>query len=113
MLDEADAKINLLDARLSALDKALAEAPPPTVPPPAANTVDFYLPPEPPRPSIPPVPATTPAPAEESSVREPLSADRRKLILTMADQGYSVTDIAKATGTGKGEIMLLLQLNKK
>jgi hypothetical protein len=39
--------------------------------------------------------------------------DRRKLILTMAEQGYSVTEIAKATGAGKGEIMLLLQLHRK
>lgn len=39
--------------------------------------------------------------------------DKRKLILAMSDQGYNVTEIAKATGIGKGEIMLLLQLNKK
>ncbi len=39
--------------------------------------------------------------------------DRRKLILTMAEQGYNVTEIARATGVGKGEIMLLLQLHRK
>jgi len=39
--------------------------------------------------------------------------DKRRLILAMANQGYNVTEIAKATGLGKGEVMLLLQLNKK
>ena len=39
--------------------------------------------------------------------------DKRRLILAMSEQGYNVTEIAKATGMGKGEIMLLLQLNKK
>lgn len=39
--------------------------------------------------------------------------DKRRLILAMAEQGYSITEIAKATGKGKGEIMLILQLHKK
>lgn len=39
--------------------------------------------------------------------------DRRQLILAMDSQGYNATEIAKATGIGKGEIMLLLQLNKR
>lgn len=110
LLDEADAKIAMLDERLQAVDQAPA-APSPS-PPPAvtAPTVDIYLAPEPPRMPAPPVAA---APAEEPGGPGPLSADRRKLILAMADKGYSVTEIAKATGTGKGEIMLLLQLNKK
>lgn len=34
-------------------------------------------------------------------------------ILAMAEQGYNSTEIAKTTGISKGEIMLLLQLNKK
>lgn len=38
---------------------------------------------------------------------------KHSLILTMAEQGYSPVEIAKATGAGKGEILLLLQLNKK
>lgn len=114
LLDEADAKINLLDEKLQALDQAAVDSPSPVVPPPA-KVVDVYLPPEPPTPpaivaSAAAVPMSAP---EETQSREPLSTDRRKLILTMADQGYSVTEIAKATNTGKGEIMLLLQLNKK
>ena len=34
-------------------------------------------------------------------------------ILEMAEQGYSVTDIAQNMGVGKGEVMLLLKLRKK
>jgi len=39
--------------------------------------------------------------------------DRRNSIIAMADDGYDITEIAKTTGISKGEIMLLLQLNKK
>ncbi|MDD4601743.1 hypothetical protein SDC9_06243 [bioreactor metagenome] len=39
--------------------------------------------------------------------------DKRQLVLAMAEQGYNITEIAKATGKGKGEIMLFLQLNKR
>jgi len=44
---------------------------------------------------------------------EMINYDKKRLILAMAAQGYSVTEIAKAAGLGKGEIMLLLQLNKR
>lgn len=43
----------------------------------------------------------------------PEDEDRRKLVLAMAEQGYNITDISRATGKGKGEIMLLLQLHKR
>ncbi|BBB93155.1 MAG TPA: hypothetical protein PKA28_01030 [Methylomusa anaerophila] len=39
--------------------------------------------------------------------------DRQRLVLSMSAQGYNVTEIAKATGMAKGEIMLFLQLGKK
>jgi len=39
--------------------------------------------------------------------------NKRSSIIEMADLGYDITEIAKATGISKGEIMLLLQLNKK
>jgi len=39
--------------------------------------------------------------------------DKRSSIIEMADLGYDITEIAKATGISKGEIMLLLQLNKR
>ncbi|SDD45443.1 DUF6115 domain-containing protein [Sporomusa acidovorans] len=47
------------------------------------------------------------------SSQEPINMEKHQLILAMADQGYNVTEIAKAVGMGKGEVMLLLQLNKK
>jgi hypothetical protein len=113
LLDEAD-------ARIAELDRLLRASPPPApVPVPAAEpvaapaaarpaqAVDVRLTPE-----APPA-ATLAAAAEETAVREGTAAERRKLILAMAEQGYSVTEIAKSTGAGKGEIMLLLQLNKK
>lgn len=39
--------------------------------------------------------------------------DKRATILAMAEQGFSVTDIAQRMGVGKGEILLLLKLRKK
>lgn len=57
-------------------------------------------------------PANKLASAEDAE-RERINPEKHGLILAMADQGYNVTEIAKATGMGKGEIMLLLQLNKK
>lgn len=43
----------------------------------------------------------------------PIPQDKHKVIVAMAEQGFNVTEIAKAVGMGKGEIMLVLQLNKK
>lgn len=45
--------------------------------------------------------------------RDSISAEKRILVVTMAEQGYTITEIAKSTGMGKGEIMLLLHLHKK
>ena len=39
--------------------------------------------------------------------------EKRNLVAAMAEQGYSITEIAKALGIGKGEVILLLQLHKK
>ncbi|CQR71515.1 hypothetical protein SOV_18670 [Sporomusa ovata DSM 2662] len=52
--------------------------------------------------------------AEENkhTIKE-VNVEKYRHIIAMADQNYTVTEIAKATGMGKGEIMLLLQLNKK
>ncbi len=44
---------------------------------------------------------------------KPLVPDKRTMILDMAEQGWSVTDIAQKMGIGKGEVMLLLKLRKK
>ncbi|WP_425060885.1 hypothetical protein SCACP_16420 [Sporomusa carbonis] len=45
--------------------------------------------------------------------KKPIIGEKHRLIIAMAEQGYTVTEIAKATGMGRGEIMLLLQLNNK
>jgi DNA-directed RNA polymerase specialized sigma24 family protein len=43
----------------------------------------------------------------------PSPQDKRAVILDLAEQGFSVTDIAQKMGVGKGEVMLLLKLRKK
>ena len=58
-------------------------------------------------------PATEVTDADENQHTELINIEKYRHIIAMADQGYTVTEIAKATGMGKGEIMLLLQLNKK
>ena len=66
-----------------------------------------------------------PRPAPQTRAKEPklkkappaivdaAPPDKRTAILEMAEQGYSVTDIAQKMGVGKGEVMLLLKLRKK
>lgn len=66
-----------------------------------------------------------PRPAQQTRAKEPklkkeapaiidtAPPDKRTAILEMAEQGYSVTDIAQKMGVGKGEVMLLLKLRKK
>lgn len=50
---------------------------------------------------------------ENKPIIKEVNVEKYRHIIAMADQNYTVTEIAKATGMGKGEIMLLLQLNKK
>ena len=45
--------------------------------------------------------------------KETARHDKRNTIIEMADLGYDITEIAKATAISQGEIILLLQLNKK
>jgi hypothetical protein len=107
LLDEADARIAEFDRLLRAAPQGAAPMPAAAAEPgsaPPAQAVDVRLAPEGPAIAV---------SADEAAVRDGAAADRRKQILTMAEQGYSVTEIAKSTGAGKGEIMLLLQLNKK
>lgn len=126
LLEEADAKISQLDEKLKAVDAAaVTRASQPAEPisrdslnvsrhmP--ASSIDFRLPAELPEPAIAVAePELTmnqqPSPPETMEGPNP---DKRRLILNMAEEGYSVIEIAKTTGMGKGEIMLILQLNKK
>lgn len=50
--------------------------------------------------------------AETSIPRRP-TQDKRSMILELAEQGWSESDIAQKMGIGKGEVMLLLKLRKK
>ena len=50
---------------------------------------------------------------EPPAIVDAAPPDKRTAILEMAEQGYSVTDIAQKMGVGKGEVMLLLKLRKK
>ena len=50
---------------------------------------------------------------EAPAIVDAAPPDKRTAILEMAEQGYSVTDIAQKMGVGKGEVMLLLKLRKK
>lgn len=48
----------------------------------------------------------------EGMVKETAHNEKYRYVISMYEQGYNITEIAKVTGIGKGEIMLLLQLNK-
>jgi hypothetical protein len=117
LLEEADDKIATLDQKLRAADCVLAELEAPvTLTPLKSNVVDLRLEAEPPA-YVNTIVTSQPVPITESATpkdnKDNLSSDKRRHIMAMAGQGYSVTEIAKITGLGKGEIMLLLQLNRK
>jgi hypothetical protein len=118
LLEEADSKTAVLDRKLQAADYVLAEleAPIAAPPPVRSNVVDLRLPAEP-QMRMSAVAQSHSSPSKETTMvrdnKDSISSDKRRQIMSMAGQGYSVTEIAKTTGLGKGEIMLLLQLNRK
>ena len=68
---------------------------------------------KPPAQELPRVKAVKAAAKAVPAANPPPQQDKRTTILDMAEQGYSVTDIAQMMGVGKGEVMLLLKLRKK
>lgn len=68
---------------------------------------------KPPAQELPRVKAVKVAAKAAPAANPPPQQDKRTTILDMAEQGYSVTDIAQMMGVGKGEVMLLLKLRKK
>ena len=101
LLQEADVKLDLLDQRIQVaeeLTKQMISFTPASTEG-TASTIDIQV-----KPDIDEIATIIPL--------EPPHSDKRSLIIAMADQGYNVTEIAKATSLGKGEIMLLLQLHK-
>jgi hypothetical protein len=118
LLDEADEKIAVLDRQLQQADNILIEQPDITENKQlaaAGEVIDLRLPSLQPPPEFAPASSTAAFndPAGAKDEKEGLNANKRRLISSMATQGYNVTEIAKATGLGKGEVMLFLQLNKK
>lgn len=114
LLEEADAKLELLDKKIQVAESAhqLSAKSQPTLQSVERDpAVDILIQAPPSELELIKQPYTTET-AKTTAV-DPPNNDRRRLIMAMADQGYSVTEIAKATGLGKGEIMLLLQLNKR
>ncbi len=101
LLKEADVKLDLLDQKIQLAEGLIKQTINfiPTSAEGTASTIDIQV-----KPTIDEIATIMPL--------EPPHSDRRSLIIAMADQGYNVTEIAKATSLGKGEIMLLLQLHK-
>ncbi len=101
LLKEADVKLDLLDQKIQVAEGLIKQTIhfTPTSTEGMASTIDIQV-----KPTIDEIATIMPL--------EPPHSDRRSLIIAMADQGYNVTEIAKATSLGKGEIMLLLQLHK-
>jgi ElaB/YqjD/DUF883 family membrane-anchored ribosome-binding protein len=56
-------------------------------------------------------PLSQPLP-QSAGRHQDVAPDRRKQVISMHQQGYNVVEIAKATAMGKGEVMLVLELNK-
>lgn len=110
LLQEANEKITSLDHKIQTANKVLAQE---------SNT----------DPVIPDImmeePKTIPSNAMKNMAsnktanfsadydKETARYDKRNAIIEMADLGYDITEIAKATGISQGEIILLLQLNKR
>ncbi len=123
LLDEAEARIatlskqveeaNKIIQQLSELDRKQTPVPEPgqSIMPSAGNHNDITMAAE--QPESVRAFTTTVTVDSKPMLSEPVHHERHRIIIAMADQGYNVTEIAKATGIGKGEIMLLLQLHKK
>lgn len=97
MLEEADVKMLALEQKLADAEAKLAE-------PVQVEVVDNNQ-----------VITTTVMPKPEPVVSLNIlldTLDRRQQVMILYNQGYSVIEIAKAISIGKGEVMLLLELNK-
>lgn len=110
LLEEADGKMALLDQKLALAERVIDhQETTPYIPATISRGIDIRLPAEAPA----DYPSSASSANKNGAAKDGVIGGRHRLVLTMSEQGYSVTEIAKATGMGKGEIMLLLQLNKK
>ena len=110
LLEEADKRIDILNRQIEQSEHLIANAP-------VFNTIESAKPVVCDlnnKDSLPNEAATDIKILDYMNKQESIEEkNRRQLVLELAEQGYTVTEIAKATSIGKGEIMLLLQLNKK
>jgi len=115
LLAEADEKILQLESKLQAVDR-LAPA---TERHPAVQPINFQEDFQPRQldTDITLLSNQSTPPATQNNLSDiPVAPEvnyKHQQVLAMAEQGYSITEIAKNTGVGKGEIMLLLKLHKK
>lgn len=108
LLDEADAKIVLLEKYIEEAPKEPEVLPQVKVPAAPVQVMTAYKVSN--NIQQPEQSDAAPPPDNESSVGA--HNDKKSVVLAMAEQGYNVTEIAKVLGMGKGEVMLFLQLNK-
>ncbi|MDR3563774.1 MAG: hypothetical protein P4N59_20390 [Negativicutes bacterium] len=115
LLDEADNKIAMLDLKLQAADQIPVDSVQAVPSGQRSNVVDLHLPAEqPPLASAQAVNVQSDvSPVQPKDTKDTVNNDKRRQVVSMSGQGYSINEIAKNTGMGKGEIMLLLQLNRK
>lgn len=107
LLQEADKKMELLDERLTLAEKAhieLKELSPQIL----TSQTDVKL-----QSNYSKLPEQEKKAVIDSENINRKQTDKRSLVLEMATQGYTATEISKITGIGKGEILLLLQLSKR
>jgi hypothetical protein len=112
LLDEADAKIELLEKCIKASPEESGDLPQSIVRPAPVQVMNAYKTNQnmTDKPELTPV-FEVPLPQDEES-QTGVHNDKKRVVLAMAEQGYNVTEIAKVLGMGKGEVMLFLQLNK-
>ncbi|KYZ77268.1 hypothetical protein AXX12_03810 [Anaerosporomusa subterranea] len=98
MLEEADAKIITLENRLREAEQKGIPSAPASVPYTSDSPLSTSIPQS--------------QPAQIADKLQEVAQDKRQQVMLMHRQGYTVIEIAKATSMGKGEVMLVLELNK-
>lgn len=124
MLEEADVKIHALEDCLRKLeekysnqsamsDQKIINQPPQTLDQKAFSPISQKSQPPTPTPEQAYSQRIQPQPLPQFIPRlQDVTHDKRQQVIDMHRQGYNVVQIAKATSMGKGEVMLLLELNK-
>ena len=127
MLEEADAKIIALEDRLRQAEQKCIPPSPASVPYTSDSTLSTLVPAgdaqlkrqhEPQalswggQTTVPAMYLPQSQPTQIADKLQEVANDKRQQVMLMHHQGYTVVEIAKATSMGKGEVMLVLELNK-